>query len=62
MDIDASDPIDGSEADAADVLDQAEPPIGEPVADALAARDRIAATDPELTGEEAEEAEDSGQA
>ena len=62
MDIDGSDPIDGSEADVADVLDQAEPPTAEPVADALAERERIPAAAPERTGEEAEAAEDSGQA
>lgn len=62
MDIQASDPIDGAEADVADLIEQAEPPSSEPVEAALEDRERIDATDPELTGEEAEEAEDSGQA
>ncbi|GAA2753702.1 hypothetical protein [Amnibacterium kyonggiense] len=62
MDTIGSDPIDGTEADVADLLDQAEPPTSEPIAAALEERERIVATDPELTGLEAEEAEDSGQA
>lgn len=57
-----SDPIDETEADVADLLDQAEPPTSEPIEEALQHRERIDATDPELTGEEVEEAEDSGQA
>jgi hypothetical protein len=57
-----SDPIDDSEADVADLIEQAEPPASEPIEQALDARERIHATDPELTGLEAEEAEDSGQA
>jgi hypothetical protein len=62
--MDRTDPTPGDETDAdvADLLDQAEPPTSEPVEDALRDRERIAATDPELTGVEAEEAEDSGQA
>lgn len=62
MDTFDSDPIDGIEADPADVLEQSEPPVSEPVDQALAARDAVSAADPELTGIEAEEAEDSGQA
>jgi hypothetical protein len=62
MDIQDSDPIDETQADVADLIDQAEPASSEPVADALRERERIDATDPELTGEEVEEAEDSGQA
>ncbi|MGN6444129.1 hypothetical protein [Amnibacterium sp.] len=57
-----SDPIDESRADVADVLDQAEPPASEPIEEALEERERIDARDPELTGLEAEEADDSGQA
>lgn len=57
-----SDPTDGIEADAADVLEQAEPPVSEPVEQALASRDAVPAVDPELTGIEDEAAEDSGQA
>jgi hypothetical protein len=62
MDIQGSDPIDGTEADIADVIDQAEPPVSEPIEDALEHREPFDASDPELTGLEAEEAEDSGQA
>lgn len=61
-DIQGGDPIDGTEADVADVIEQAEPPASEPVGDALEHRERIDTSDPELTGLEAEEAEDSGQA
>jgi hypothetical protein len=57
-----SDPNETTEADVADVLEQAEPLAAEPVEEALARREAIDARDPELTGEEAEEAEDSGQA
>jgi hypothetical protein len=62
--MDRTDPTPGeqTDADVADVLDQAEPPTSEPVEEALEERERIDATDPELTGVEAEEAEDSGQA
>jgi hypothetical protein len=62
MDILDSDPIDGIEADVADVLEQSEPPYSEPVEQALGQRDAVPDVDPELTGIEAEEAEDSGQA
>ena len=62
MDILDSDPIDGIEADPADVLEQSEPPVSEPVEEALASRDAVTSVDPELTGVEAEAAEDSGQA
>lgn len=62
MDIHGSDPIDGSEADVADLIEQAEPPTSQPVEEALEQRERIVAVDPELTGEEREAAEDSGQA
>lgn len=57
-----SDPVDGIEADPADVLEQSEPPVSEPVEQALGSRDAVSAVDPELTGVEAEAAEDSGQA
>jgi hypothetical protein len=62
MDMQGSDPLDETQADVADLLDQAEPAASEPVEEALQERERIDASDPELTGEEAEEAEDSGQA
>lgn len=61
MDILDSDPVDGIEADVADVLEQAEPPAGEPIEQALEDRDPIRGGDSELTGEEIEAAEDSGQ-
>lgn len=57
-----SDPIDETDADIADLIDQAEPASSEPIEQALDQRERIDASDPELTGEEVEEAEDSGQA
>ena len=57
-----SDPIDGIEADPADVLEQSEPPISEPIEEAIASRDAVSPVDPELTGVEEEAAEDSGQA
>lgn len=86
-----SDPIDGIEAEPADVLEQAQPPASEPVGDALASRSRFDATgsldgvdaepadvleqaqsalpgggpddlDPESTGIEDEETDDSRQA
>ena len=44
MDIQSSDPIDGTEADVADVLDQAEPARSEPIEDALEHRAPIDAT------------------
>jgi hypothetical protein len=59
---DRTDPIDSVEADAADVLEQAQPLTSEPVEDALRSSAAIPDVDPELTGIEAEEAEDSGQA
>jgi hypothetical protein len=62
MDIQSSDPIDDTQADVADVLDQAVPDRSEPIEDALEHRAIIDTTDPELTGLEVEEAEDSGQA
>ena len=62
MDILDSDPVDGIEADPADVLEQSEPASSRPVEEALASRDRVTAVDPELTGVEVEAAEDSGQA
>jgi hypothetical protein len=62
MDIQGTDPADDLRADEGDLIEQAEPPASEPVDEAIANEDRIRATDPELTGIEAEEAEDSGQA
>lgn len=62
MDVFDSDPAERVEADVADAIEQAEPPASEPVDEVLRSRDPIDATDPELTGIEAEEAEDSGQA
>jgi len=62
MDTFDSDPIDGIEADPADVLEQSEPPVSVPVEQALGSRDAVTTEDPELTGIEAEAAEDSGQA
>ena len=41
------DRLDDSEADVADLLDQAEPPRGLPVEEALEERERIATGDPE---------------
>ena len=57
-----SDPIDDSRADVADLIDQAEPASSEPIEQALEDRDPVGDPDPELTGLEVEEAEDSGQA
>jgi hypothetical protein len=62
MDIQGTDPADDLRADEGDLIEQAEPPVSEPVDEALASEERITAADPELTGEEAEAAEDSGQA
>ena len=57
-----SDPVDGIEADPADVLERSEPPVSEPVEQALASRHAVTAVDPERTSVEAEAAEDPGRA
>lgn len=51
-----SDPIDETEADVADVIDQAEPADSEPVQEALEERERIETRDPVLDEREEEDA------
>lgn len=58
-DVSAFDDVAGTEADAADVLDQAEPAGGEPVEAALQARARVVQGDP---AEDEREQEDAAEA
>lgn len=50
------DDVEGTEADAADLIEQAEPEGVEPVEEALAARDRLVPGDPEEDRREQEDA------
>lgn len=52
------DDVEGTEADAADLLEQAEPADAEPVEEALADRDRLVPGDP---GQDRREREDAGE-
>jgi hypothetical protein len=54
------DDVDDTEADIADVVEQAEPASAEPVEQALQDRERIPTGDPGLAEQEAEDAAEAG--